>query len=147
MRGNLNETAIGSEPRECGTCSKCCEGWLHGSANGKKFWRGRPCHYFDGKCTIYGNHPEDPCKIFRCQWLADNSVPGWMRPDRVNAILVKRRKNDIDYLEINEAGEKLRVEVLSWAVMYCLENKLNLQYTIDGGMNRVGSQEFLSMAW
>ena len=43
-----------------------------------------------------------------------------MKPDDVNAILVRRRKNNLDYLEITEAGEKLRSEVLSWAVMYCL---------------------------
>lgn len=85
--------------------------------------------------------------MFRCQWLANINLPGWMKPDLVNAILVMRRKNGIDYLEINEAGEKLRVEVLSWAVMYCLENKLNLQYTIDGGNNRVGASEFLNMPW
>lgn len=68
-----------------------------------------------------------------------------MRPDLVDAILVRRHKNDMDYIEINEAGGKLRVEVLSWAVMYCLEHKLNLQYTIDGGINRIGSPQFLSM--
>ena len=139
---------VKGEPRSCGTCTKCCEGWLHGAAYEKKFWRGRPCHYLTaGKCAIYGQHPEDPCKKFRCQWLANEDVPGWLKPDEVNAILVKRRKNDIDYLEITEAGEKLRSEVLSWAVMYCLERKLNLYYSIDGGSNRIGSPEFLAMTW
>lgn len=70
-----------------------------------------------------------------------------MKPDEVNAILVRRRKDGIDYLEITEAGEKLRSEVLSWAVMYCLERKLNLYYSIDGGSNRIGSPEFLAMTW
>lgn len=143
----MTDTASGSAQRQCGPCTRCCEGWLHGSAHGKPFWRGRPCHYFEGRCTIYGNHPDDPCKTFRCQWLDNETIPSWMRPDLVNAILVKRRKNDIDYLEINEAGEKLRVEVLSWAVMYCLQNKLNLYYTVDGGANRIGSKDFLALNW
>ena len=143
----MTDTATSTEPRSCGSCTRCCEGWLHGSAHGHKFWPGRPCHFFDGKCSIYGKHPDDPCKTFRCMWLADSNIPGWLKPDLVNAILVRRRKDDIDYIEINEAGEKLRVEVLSWAVMYCLANKLNLQYKIDGGINRVGSQQFLAMAW
>lgn len=141
----MTDMASGSAQRQCGPCTRCCEGWLHGSAHGKPFWRGRPCHYFEGRCTIYGNHPDDPCKTFRCQWLDNETIPSWMRPDLVNAILVKRRKNDIDYLEINEASEKLRVEVLSWAVMYCLQNKLNLYYTIDGGANRIGSKDFLAL--
>lgn len=70
-----------------------------------------------------------------------------MQPSNVNAILVWRKKNDIDYLDLSEAGEKLNVEVLSWAIMYCLKNKFNLQYMIDGGVNRIGSQEFLSLNW
>lgn len=143
----MSDTGADSASRSCGSCTRCCEGWLHGSAHGKPFWRGRPCHFFDGRCTIYGNHPDDPCKSFRCQWLANPAVPGWMKRDRVNAILVWRQKNGIDYLEINEAGEKLRSEVLSWAVMYCLEQKINLAYTINGGTNRIGSREFLSLPW
>ena len=70
-----------------------------------------------------------------------------MQPSNVNAILVWRKKNDIDYLDISEAGEKLRVEVLSWAIMYCLKNNFNLQYMVDGGVNRIGSQEFLGLNW
>ena len=134
--------------RVCGSCAKCCEGWLHGNAHGHAFWRGRPCHYLTaGKCSIYGNHPEDPCKSFRCQWLINDHIPGWMKPDDVNAILVWRNRDGFDYLEINEAGEKLRSEVLSWAVMYCLQNNFNLQYSIDGGINRIGSTEFLQLSW
>ena len=137
---------IREQPRSCGSCAKCCEGWLHGSAYEKGFWRGRPCHYLTaGKCSIYGQHPDDPCKTFRCEWLANDNIPGWMKPDDVNAILVRRRKDNEDYIEITEAGEKLRSEVLSWAVMYCLGRKLNLYYSIDGGPNRIGSPEFLAL--
>ena len=89
-------SAIRGEPRSYSKCAKCCEGWLHGSAFEKKFWRERLCHYLAaGKCSIYGQHPEVPCKVFRCEWLANDDVPGWLRPDKVNSILVKRRKNGI----------------------------------------------------
>jgi hypothetical protein len=63
-----------------------------------------------GRCSIYGNHPEDPCKVFKCEWLVNDNIPGWMKPDDVNAILVWRKEDNIDYLDIAEAGEKLRVE-------------------------------------
>lgn len=133
-------------PRSCGSCNKCCEGWLHGAAYDHKFWRGRPCHYLAGKaCSIYENRPENPCKSFHCEWLRNEHVPGWLKPDEVNAILVERQKDGFSYLEINEAGEKLRAEVLSWAVMYCLENNLNLVYFINGGLNRIGSKAFLEL--
>jgi uncharacterized cysteine cluster protein YcgN (CxxCxxCC family) len=140
----LNDASVTTPPRVCGTCSKCCEGHLHGSAHGHPFWKGRPCHYLEsGRCSIYGNHPEDPCKVFKCEWLVNDNIPGWMKPDDVNAILVWRKEDSIDYLDIAEAGEKLRVEVLSWAIMFCLQNNYNLQYRIDGGVNRIGSKSFL----
>lgn len=145
---SLSDSPIAIPSRACGKCSKCCEGSLHGSAYGKPFWKGRPCHYLEGgQCSIYGNHPEDPCKIFKCAWLANNDIPGWMRPNDVNAILVWRKKDNIDYLDLSEAGEKLKVEVLSWTLMYCLQNNYNLRYMIDGGLNRVGSKEFLELSW
>lgn len=144
----MHNASVPSGERSCGTCSKCCEGWLHGNAYGNKFWRGRPCHYLiSNSCSIYGNHPEDPCKSFRCEWLRNDQVPGWMKPDDVNAILIAREKGGFHYLEINEAGEKLRSEVLSWAVMHCLANDLNLVYFIDGGLNRIGSKAFLALEW
>ena len=70
-----------------------------------------------------------------------------MRPKDVNAILVWRKRDNFDYLDISESGEKLRAEVLSWAVMYCLQNNFNLQYSIDGGLNRIGSRDFLDLVW
>lgn len=144
----MSDTLTNGHERRCGTCSKCCEGWLHGNALGHKFWRGRPCHYLvSGSCSIYGNHPDDPCKSFKCEWLKGGYIPGWMKPDEINAILIARQKDGFDYLEINEAGEKLRAEVLSWAVMHCLEHGLNLVYFIDGGLNRLGSKAFLDLEW
>lgn len=66
-----------------------------------------------------------------------------MKPDLVNAILVSRKGGGFDYLEVTEAGEKLRSEVLSWVIMYALQQNINLVYMLDGGFNRIGSQEFL----
>lgn len=98
----------------------------------------------ENKCSIYGQHPQDPCKSYRCQWLVNDNVPGWMKPSSVNAILSARKSGTIEYLDITEAGGKLQAEVLSWAVMYALTNKLNLRYQISGGVNKIGSNEFLT---
>lgn len=67
-----------------------------------------------------------------------------MKPSDVNAILTLRRWGNLDYMDITEAGEKLRSEVLSWAVMYCLSNNINLRYSLNGGSNKIGSKEFLA---
>ena len=131
--------------RECGTCTKCCDGWLHGEAHGHNFWPGRPCHFVGEKgCTIYETRPDSPCKSYKCMWLQDEtSIPEWMKPDKVNAILTKRRINNIDYIELVEAGEVLRSDVLSWAIQYALNNELGISYQIKGFFNKIGSTEFL----
>ena len=66
-----------------------------------------------------------------------------MKPSEVNAIIVFRKNDDIEFIEVVEAGEKLRSEVLSWALMWCLDKKINIQYSIDGGVNKIGSPKFL----
>ena len=81
--------------RECGECTKCCEGYLHGETdlvmkNGKTFkLGGAPCPIVQlGKgCGDYENRPETPCRGFRCEWLRQPDVyPDEMRPDRIHAI-------------------------------------------------------------
>ena len=132
--------------RECGSCQKCCEGHLHGEANGYAFWKSRKCHFLNKcGCSIYEDRPVDPCKSYRCMCLADDkqAIPEWMKPDEVNAILTHRTNGNIEHIELLEAGETLRSEVLSWAILYALNNNLNLKYQINGGWNQIGSPEFL----
>jgi hypothetical protein len=76
-------------------------------------------------------------------WLEHDSIPAWMKPDEINAILAWRTAGEHGYVSIHEAGGKLQAEVLSWAVHHALSNSLNLLYHIDGGQNRIGSPAFL----
>ena len=80
-------------------------------------------------------------------WLEDNNqqIPEWMKPDEANAILTLRKHENIGYIELVEAGETMRSDVLSWAIQYCLNNNLNINYQINGGWNQIGSPEFLEI--
>lgn len=131
--------------RKCGDCTKCCEGYLLGEAKGKSFYKGKPCHFVAiGKgCTIYRERPVNPCASYKCAWLTDENLPEWFKPNEINAIVDVRTVNNIQFLNVVEAGEKLKVEVLSWLIVYALSNGLNLHWTIDGGPNYLGSKEFL----
>lgn len=133
--------------RECGTCTKCCEGYLSGNIKGKSFYSGKPCHFVAlGKgCSIYEERPKEPCISYKCSWLVDENIPEWFKPNEINAIVDVRKIQNISYLNVVEAGEKLRPEVLSWLILYALNNKLNFQWTIDNGSNYIGSSEFLSL--
>lgn len=131
--------------RSCGDCTKCCEGYLSGSANGKTFYNGKPCHFLSiGKgCTIYAKRPKDPCQAYKCAWLIDDTLPEWFKPNEINAIVDYREIEGIKYLNVVEAGETLRSNVLSWLIVYALSNNINIYWNVAGGSNWIGSTDFL----
>lgn len=133
--------------RTCGDCTKCCEGWLSGKALGHTFYKGKPCHFIAiGKgCSIYPKRPQDPCQIYKCAWLVDEKIPEWMKPSKINAIFTNKSINNINYLSINEAGDILNSQVLSWCILYALQNNINLYWEINGGGNWIGSKEFINV--
>jgi hypothetical protein len=131
--------------RTCDGCTKCCEGWLHGSAQGHAFYPGKPCHFLGKGCSIYADRPEDPCKKYQCEWLASDELPMWMRPDLCKVIVTKRIINGVEFYDVLEAGQLLDAKVLSWFVLWALNTKKNLLYSVDGGRNRVGSDAFLQL--
>lgn len=131
--------------RECGSCTKCCEGTLAGEALGYKFYTGKPCHYVAiGKgCTVYANRPKDPCVEYKCVWIQNAEIPEWMKPNEINAILNPAFINEIPYIALLEAGQPLRADVLSWTIQYAISNKLNFLWEVNGGRNWLGSPEFI----
>ena len=131
--------------RTCNGCTKCCEGWLEGSVHGHAFFRGRPCFFLNKGCSIYESRPQDPCRSYNCAWVDDMQFPEWMKPDLVNVIINRAMYKDTIYYVLVESGSLLNVKVLSWMIQWAFNNKQNLMYYIDGGMNRVGSKEFLEM--
>ncbi len=130
--------------RECGDCTKCCEGYLSTEVLGNKLHRSKPCPYVSiGKgCSIYAERPEDPCAKFKCSWLVDSELPEWLKPNQINAIIKGDSINNIPFLVVLEAGEILQAKVLSWLVQYAIGKQLNFVWYVDGGVNWIGSAEF-----
>lgn len=134
-----------SEKRECGSCTKCCDGWLKTEIPNHRIFPSRPCHFVTKNgCSIYKDRPNDPCRVYKCQWLIDENLPHWMKPNEINAIIHYKIDGQFKYYEVIEAGGKLMVEVLNWFILLALEKHINVQYTIMGAINRVGSVEFVS---
>lgn len=132
--------------RQCGSCTKCCEGWLPGEVNGYKFWPGRPCHYQgDGKCEIYTTRPDDPCKSYQCAWLADETIPEWLKPSKSNVILSYGSIAGEQYVDASETGAKMDSSVLSWLLLNYINGKYkNVSYRINGAVHRVGTPNFMN---
>lgn len=131
--------------RTCDGCSKCCEGVVNGVAHGYDFYPGKPCHFLGKGCTIYADRPVSPCHEYECAWLESDELPMWMRPDMCNVLVTRREKDGIEYFDIREAGKKLDAAVLSWFVIWALKGQRNILYQIDGGLNKIGSNEYLAL--
>jgi Fe-S-cluster containining protein len=134
--------------RECGSCTKCCEGWLSAKINGHLMYPGRNCFFLAaGKCTIYENRPST-CDNYNCAWKIENNVfPEWMRPDLAGIIITKiihPMQSELNHYEIIEAGGKLTVNTLNWLIQWALENEHNIYYEIEGKHHIIGSSHFKS---
>jgi hypothetical protein len=93
--------------KECGTCTKCCEGWVAATINGYNMHPGKPCYFLEINkgCTIYADRPENPCKEFFCVWIRKEELGEELKPENNGIISSKRgiRDSDITYLQITPA--------------------------------------------
>lgn len=128
--------------RSCDECTECCKGWLTGEAHGHTFQPGRPCFFLQKNCTIYETRPETPCASYKCEWLGGEDFPMWMRPDMSGVIITKRTEKDIEFFDVSECGKKIDSSVLSFLILWAIDNSKNLRYRIDGGVSQIGSAEF-----
>ncbi len=110
--------------RHCGSCTACCDGWLHTNINGQAVSPGHPCpHSTPGGCAIYETRPQFPCRDFVCGWIRrDSPLPEWMRPSECGAIVYLwydwRGQKVINAVPV---GEKIPERTLDWLKSYAQE--------------------------
>jgi hypothetical protein len=66
-----------------------------------------------------------------------------MRPDKSGAIVTEREVEGIQSWEVSECGDTLTAEVLSWLIMYTIDNQSNLQWRVKSGPLKIGQADFL----
>ncbi len=143
---NTMENPLSSLPsRECGGCTKCCEGWLSSPIYGEWMYKGKPCRFQSKNgCSIYEKRPEEPCKTFKCAWLDGHLLPEWFKPNDINLICTWREwKPDKIYLEVLECGSPIDSRALSWLFLFHLKTETNMHYQVHGGWNCIGDSEFV----
>lgn len=142
--------------RSCGSCTKCCEGFLRAEVKGPRgFTMGeikdgdvhnpKPCPFvIKGKgCKQYLIRPKDPCKIFKCEWLINEDMPDNMRPDLSDSITIQQTTpNGIPYLFLTDAGRQLDSRVLSWHIIYAMNKGFNFAWKINGAVDYIGRPDF-----
>jgi len=60
-----------------------------------------------------------------------------------NALITRRQHESLEFFEVTECGKKMDASVLSWLVIWALNNGKNLKYQISGGWSRIGTKEFM----
>lgn len=113
----MNRTWIDVKGRPCNGCTKCCEGHLVTNMNGIPIGPGSPCKFNqkDVGCTVHLARPYDPCKMFQCHWKENTNIPEWLKPNKVNAIILIKQLEDFLYLRIVKAGARQDPKIYEWA--------------------------------
>lgn len=136
-----------AEPRPCGDCSLCCDGWLRTHVLGHDIYLGHPCSYSNGRhCTIHETRPQDPCRVFFCGWAEPGSrLPEWMWPKQSGVIVLTGRSQwrgrPVDVLV--SAGRDPDEKVLAWYQQYSMKNLRPFLYQRNERWFGFGPQEFL----
>lgn len=118
------------QERECDGCTKCCDGWLSGTAHGHEFYIGKRC-YWKGKkgCNIYESRPHNPCVTFKCFWKYSKLVPKQFKPNEIGVIIVERFENQFTFVDVNFGGKDLSDAVIDWCHQMYTEKKIaNIRY-------------------
>lgn len=134
------------EPRACGDCARCCEGWVRTRVLGIDVDLNSPCPYSSGHhCTIHERRPDDPCRIFFCGWAeAGSELPGWMQPNQCDVIVLAGRSTwagrPVDVLV--SAGRDPDQRLLAWYQEYSIRTLRPFLYQQDGRWYGFGPQAF-----
>ena len=128
--------------KECGTCTKCCDGTVAGVIKGHKMFPGKPCFFLgDNGCNDYKNRPIFPCRMYQCLWLSDESVPDFVKPENSKAILDIEEFENVKYLRINKGAEKYNESLIEYAKDYANKNNLTLIWTDNNNVqNFIGDK-------
>lgn len=136
-----------SSSRECGSCTKCCEGYIQGGAHGIKFGiidnKVVPCEFlaWGHGCTIYEDRPLSPCKKFKCMWLKDPEIPENLKPDISQVMAMRKGQN---FIVLVNVGPNPDPEAINWYRAWCSDNKMNLAYRQNNVDYFEGDPDFTS---
>ncbi len=131
--------------RSCGSCTKCCEGWLTADINGQAMYPGKPCYLVElGKgCSDYENRPDSPCKSFECMWRADDRLPEEFSPLNTGNIVTVQNISGIEYFSLTFAGEEVKTDFLSWFVSFVVGHQQNAEWLVNGKRHMMGTPDFI----
>lgn len=135
------------ETKSCAGCTKCCEGYLSAVIKGHEMGPNKPCIFVEKNvgCKEYDSRPYEPCVTFQCEWRRNPHFEEWLSPVNSSAVFTRQSLDGIPYLKLIEAGATLDAQVLSWAILYCMNNNINFMWDVNDKVHFIGSAEFTSL--
>jgi hypothetical protein len=131
--------------KECGTCTKCCEGYLSANIRGHEMYKGKPCIFVEiGKgCKEYDKRPLNPCKTFSCGWKIIEGMPDEFKPETSGVIFTWRTtEKNLQYLQMHRAPNNPSPQVLTWVFIYAIQNAINFLWDVDDKCYYFGNDAF-----
>lgn len=131
--------------KSCGTCTKCCDGWMSDNIRGHEVYPGKPCFFVTiGRgCNDYDNRPNDPCKTFNCVWKVDSQIPEHMKPDISNIIATYNQIDGILYTTLTQAGNEVDKTSIDWYISFYGNKNTNLLLNLNNKSYLIGSDDFV----
>lgn len=112
--------------RECGTCTKCCEGSISVDVRGYEILhRGCPFVKLEKGCGIHSERPAG-CAQFFCGWIKDESIPEHFKPNMSNTIILLPLSQP-KILGLVPTEGTVAAEMLEWAQSYADEHNLTIK--------------------
>lgn len=138
---------IVSNKRECGTCTKCCEGWLSADIRGHKMFPGKPCFFVEQGvgCKDYENRPKSPCRNFSCGWKEVVEMPEEFKPELSGVIVQLLKKDNTQFISIENSPNEPSIEMLSWMMVHAASKSRNLLWFINNKSYWVGDDDFCKL--
>jgi len=133
--------------KQCGECSKCCDGWLHANIRGNVLSPGNKCIFLtndpNGSCSIHKDRPIKPCQIFSCIWLITD-MPEHLKPSLSGVIAMNNKIDGVPYVFLVNAPNYPTDEIINWFKEK--EKYSNLLYfDTDDNIVYIGETKFIEV--
>lgn len=138
---------LNSKPRSCGTCTKCCEGYLSSTIKGHQMKPGTPCYFLEQGvgCKDYVGRPAFPCKSFNCSWLEDKKIPDEYKPEVCGVIMRNAELHGLKYVMFTSAPNDPSEKMIEWAKKYFDKKDMNFLYSIGESIFPNGTKDFVRL--
>lgn len=133
--------------KQCGDCTKCCDGSLTATIRGHDMYPGKPCFFVQlGKgCGDYDNRPEDPCRSYKCFWLSNEDMPEEFKPSLSGIIINFHQESGLEYLKIVQVESVINKDLIDWIIGYITKLNINAAFHINDKIYYIGSTKFVEV--